>query len=82
MSAEALDPAVPLTSLGFDSLMAVQLKNRIESDLGVVVPMIQFLQGPSVDQLAPVVLQAVEMAPPVSEAVVSDSAGAWEEGSL
>ena len=51
LAPDRLDPTVPLSSFGFDSLMAVQLKNRIETDLGVVVPMIEFLQGPSVEQL-------------------------------
>ena len=31
--------------------MAVQIKNQIEVDLGVVVPMIQILQGPSLNEL-------------------------------
>ena len=32
--------------------MAVELKNRIAVDLGVNVPMVKFLQGPSVEQAA------------------------------
>jgi hypothetical protein len=32
--------------------MAVELKNRIALDLGVNVPMVKFLQGPSVEEAA------------------------------
>ena len=47
-----LDIQQPLTNLGLDSLMAVELKNRISTDLGVNVPMVKFLQGFSVAQAA------------------------------
>jgi phthiocerol/phenolphthiocerol synthesis type-I polyketide synthase D len=80
MSSEALDPAAPLSSFGFDSLMAVQLKNQIEADLGVVVPMMRFLDGPSVNQLAEVVLRACDGSP--NEAPTNASSEGWEEGSL
>jgi acyl carrier protein len=77
---ERFDTASPLSAWGFDSLMAVQLKNRIETDLGIVVPMIDFLQGPSVEQLVPSVCAAVQSSsPPIQEA---GDAVVWEEGSL
>jgi myxalamid-type polyketide synthase MxaE and MxaD len=52
MEVAELDHAVPLSSIGIDSLMAVEVKNRVELDLGVVIPMVQLLQGPSVTLLA------------------------------
>jgi acyl carrier protein len=82
MVADGLDLAVPLSSLGFDSLMAVQLKNQIENDLGAVVSMIQFLQGPSVDQLTPAILEAVERGAVVSCAGDAPDLDTWEEGSV
>jgi NAD(P)-dependent dehydrogenase (short-subunit alcohol dehydrogenase family)/acyl carrier protein len=83
LGVDRLDPTVPLGSLGFDSLMAVQLKNRIETDLRVAVPMIQFLQGPSVDELSPALLTAVESVAAQSETMTNRvEADAWEEGSL
>lgn len=59
LAPSGLDIHEPLTNLGFDSLMAVELKNRIETDLEIVIPMVQFLQGLSTAQLAMVVLDKV-----------------------
>jgi acyl transferase domain-containing protein/acyl-CoA synthetase (AMP-forming)/AMP-acid ligase II/acyl carrier protein len=52
LSSDALDVEHPLNNVGIDSLMAIELKNRIETDLGVTVPMVKFLEGPSVRDLA------------------------------
>lgn len=57
MKTEALDVDRPLSALGFDSLMAVELRNRLETELGVVVPMVQFLQGPSVNDLTTLLVE-------------------------
>jgi acyl carrier protein len=43
---------VPLPSLGFDSLMAVEIKNRIEIDLQVEMPVVKLLEGQSINQLS------------------------------
>jgi acyl carrier protein len=47
-----LDITQPLPMLGFDSLMAVRVKNQIESDLSIVLSVVEFLQGHSVAKLA------------------------------
>jgi acyl transferase domain-containing protein len=78
---ERLDAEEPLSSFGFDSLMAVQLKNRIQVDTGSVVPMIQFLQDPSVEQLVPRIVEAMDLRK-VGPAPATEPAQAWEEGSL
>ncbi|NDU74940.1 SDR family NAD(P)-dependent oxidoreductase [Actinomadura sp. DSM 109109] len=44
-----LDPAVPLTDLGLDSLVAVRIKSGVENDLGLTVPASVLLQGASVN---------------------------------
>jgi aryl carrier-like protein len=47
-----LDVQQPLNRVGLDSLMAVELKNRIEVDLGIALPTVELLEGPSITQLA------------------------------
>ncbi|MBV8608486.1 MAG: AMP-binding protein, partial [Singulisphaera sp.] len=53
---DRLDPERPLNSLGLDSLMAMELRNAIESELGALVPLTSFLEGPSIAQLTERVL--------------------------
>jgi phthiocerol/phenolphthiocerol synthesis type-I polyketide synthase C len=47
-----LDLQLPLNRLGVDSLIAVELRTQIERDLGIVVPVVQLLDSPSVAGLA------------------------------
>ena len=41
----------PITAMGLDSLMAIDLKNIVENEAGIVVPTVQILEGPSVREL-------------------------------
>ncbi|MFB8795997.1 MAG: SDR family NAD(P)-dependent oxidoreductase [Microcoleus sp.] len=72
-SAAKLDNSKPLTNLGLDSLMAVELSNRIKSDLKVDVPTMKLMQGPSISQLAEQLLEQLALTqiivsmPPSSE---------------
>jgi acyl transferase domain-containing protein/acyl carrier protein len=47
-----VDPAASIGGLGLDSLMSVEVKNRLEHALGVTVPMARLLEGPTVQALA------------------------------
>jgi acyl transferase domain-containing protein len=47
-----LDTQMPLNQLGVDSLIAVELRNQVERDLGIVLPVVQLLDGLSVARLA------------------------------
>jgi acyl carrier protein len=71
LSPSKLDLQQPLSELGMDSLMAVELKNRIALDLGVNVPVAKFLQGFSVDEAITQVLAqlAAEAADPTTPLV-------------
>lgn len=51
-----LDLQQPLNTLGLDSLMAVELKNSIETNLGVTLPITTLLQNTSIAQLATEIL--------------------------
>ena len=67
-----IDVQQPLTALGLDSLMAIELKNRIELDLSVRIPIVTFLQGPSIAQFTLQLLdQLAETAPTAEASLVS-----------
>jgi len=67
MSSARLEETAPLASLGLDSLMAVELKNRVEAELGVHLPIATLLRSPSigelVDELAAQLASPAEPAP-------------------
>jgi len=48
----------PLTELGFDSLMSVELRNWVENNLGVALPTMDIMSGPSIRQLTEKLLKA------------------------
>jgi polyketide synthase 12 len=67
LSAAKLDVNQPLSTLGIDSLMAVELKNRIEGDLGLAVPLIKVIKGPSVAELVAMLLGQLAGVDPLAE---------------
>ncbi len=74
-SASKLDVQQPLSNLGLDSLMAVELKNRIAVDLGVNVPMVTFLSGPSVEQAVSQLLLLLTSETPGSSVLLASANG-------
>jgi acyl transferase domain-containing protein/NADPH:quinone reductase-like Zn-dependent oxidoreductase/acyl carrier protein len=60
IDAKAIQPARPLSELGLDSLTSFQLKNKIESDVGITLPVGRFLQKPTIESLSTVIGQVLE----------------------
>jgi phthiocerol/phenolphthiocerol synthesis type-I polyketide synthase C len=52
LAPERLAVESPLNNLGVDSLIAMELRTQIERDLGVAIPVVELLDGPSVATLA------------------------------
>jgi acyl transferase domain-containing protein/NADPH:quinone reductase-like Zn-dependent oxidoreductase/SAM-dependent methyltransferase/acyl carrier protein len=63
-----LDIDKPLTEVGLDSLMAVELRNWIEIELRCQLPIVELMQGPSVTRLADNLLRQLEKDSQVSPA--------------
>ncbi|CCH32770.1 type I polyketide synthase [Actinosynnema sp. NPDC047251] len=75
---EQLDADLPLTEVGLDSLVAVGMKNQVEVEFGMSLPLAAALEGAGVRQLAEQMLAAAAAggAPPPDDGSGSD---AWEE---
>jgi acyl carrier protein len=54
---DKLDLEKPLSELGLDSLMAIELRNWVEGDLRLSLPAVELLKGPSVLQIADKLLE-------------------------
>jgi NADPH:quinone reductase-like Zn-dependent oxidoreductase/acyl carrier protein len=52
LATSRIDLDQPLITMGIDSLMAVELKSRVERDIGVAIPLLQLIKGPSLSELA------------------------------
>jgi NAD(P)-dependent dehydrogenase (short-subunit alcohol dehydrogenase family)/acyl carrier protein len=70
-----LNIARPIHTLGIDSLMAVELKNQIEADLSVTVPVVLLLQGTTPAQLATYLLNELEKRAMPDDALSYSDAG-------
>ena len=67
LSPDLIDTNQPVTFLGLDSIMAIELKNAVERALMVDLPIAAVVEGPSLNQLMDLLL------PQLSEEGVSDA---------
>ena len=63
-SAAKVDVEQPLPSLGLDSLMAMEMRNRIHVALGIDIPPAKFLEGASISGLAAFVAERLAVSHP------------------
>jgi acyl transferase domain-containing protein/NADPH:quinone reductase-like Zn-dependent oxidoreductase/NAD(P)-dependent dehydrogenase (short-subunit alcohol dehydrogenase family)/acyl carrier protein len=64
---DQLDVHKPVIEMGLDSLMALEMKTRIQTDLEVSVPLLAFLQNPSLAGITTQVLHLLEESPAARE---------------
>lgn len=57
-----IDPAESLNTIGLDSLMAIELGNKMLTQLGIELPMSVYLEGPNVNNLARFVCEKMALA--------------------
>jgi acyl transferase domain-containing protein/acyl-CoA synthetase (AMP-forming)/AMP-acid ligase II/thioesterase domain-containing protein/acyl carrier protein len=63
LSVDRIEAWQPLNSLGIDSLMSIELKNRIEAELGVVIPVVKLLEAPTIAEFAELLLNLLGVMP-------------------
>ncbi len=72
ISESQVERDTPLTQMGLDSLMALELKNRVEKEAGIALPMNEILNGPSLNQLSAVVLKHIDRSASSVEPVLDE----------
>ena len=60
VDADKIDPIRQLNELGLDSLTSFELKNRLEGDLGVELPVGKFLQRPTIEGLSLAIVESLD----------------------
>ena len=76
--ADDLDVNQPLNNLGIDSLMAVELRNQVQAQLSLILPVDSLMQNPSIAQLAETLLKQLD--DPTATAATTSSVKARHHG--
>jgi natural product biosynthesis luciferase-like monooxygenase protein len=69
ISPSQLNPQQPFNTLGLDSLKAVQIKNQIEANFGLVLPIETFLDDINITQLATQILSGATSPAPTPSSI-------------
>jgi acyl carrier protein len=79
--AELSDPRTPFMELGLESLLALELRNRLEALLGVRLPTTLVFAQPNALALSKALLQRLDLAPPpaATTTTVAPEADAFDE---
>lgn len=81
-----LDADLPINRFGLDSLMALEVKTRLETDLGITIPILRILKGTSITRLIAYALEQLPGAAHLTEHHLPPTTAVagrqWEEFSL
>ena len=72
-SSDAIDHDQPLETLGLDSLMALELRNRLEASLGITLPVALVWAYPTITDLAAALCERMDYAQPAVAQETSDA---------
>jgi acyl transferase domain-containing protein/NADPH:quinone reductase-like Zn-dependent oxidoreductase/ubiquinone/menaquinone biosynthesis C-methylase UbiE/NADP-dependent 3-hydroxy acid dehydrogenase YdfG/acyl carrier protein len=70
-SPDKINPDQPLTELGLDSLMSIEIKNWIETELQLKLSTVEVMKGPTIVRLVKVLLEQLATGPARATAAVS-----------
>ncbi|MGA9360387.1 MAG: type I polyketide synthase [Mycobacterium sp.] len=71
-SSDPIDHYRPLETLGLDSLMGLELRNRLEASLGITLPVALVWAYPTISDLATALCERMDYAPPAVAQETSD----------
>ncbi|KAA3647729.1 MAG: amino acid adenylation domain-containing protein [Chloroflexi bacterium] len=60
ISPDSLTSDQTLDTLGLDSLMAIEFKNKVDQDMGINIPLVNLLEGPSIHEVADQIAELLE----------------------
>jgi NAD(P)-dependent dehydrogenase (short-subunit alcohol dehydrogenase family)/aryl carrier-like protein len=70
-SPDKIDVGKPLTDLGLDSLMGIEVKNWIETELRLNLSTVELMKGPTIDRLVKLLLDQLVAGPKATTAPVA-----------
>lgn len=72
MDPSSLDLQQPLINFGLDSIMTVELRDRIDAEWQVRVPLVEFFREPTIARLSSIMLEQLRTLTPVQQSSPTD----------